>query len=225
MKIIFNDASELQVQSVSVSDGKMVVKTILTSLDQLRAKFGDTFAVKKMDVWEQGKKIAEYEDYTKLYRLEEYPGGIRAVIMYQELQTPEAQKEILNASILVAQIQAQSLTDEQALSVQNIYPVWDGNGVAYTADYKVVYNGTLYKVLQDHTSQDDWTPDAAPSLFAKVLIPDASVIPEWEQPDSTNPYMAGDKVTHNGKTWESLVDNNVWEPGTSGTESLWNEVR
>ena len=66
MKIIFNDASELQVQSVSVSDGKMVVKTILTSLDQLRAKFGDTFAVKKMDVWERGKKIAEYDDYTKL---------------------------------------------------------------------------------------------------------------------------------------------------------------
>lgn len=224
MKIIFNDASELQVQSVSVSDGKMVVKTILTSLDQLRAKFGDTFAVKKMDVWEQGKKIAEYEDYTKLYRLEEYPGGIRAVIMYHEAQTPEAQKEILNAAILVAQMQAQSLTDEQALSVHNIYPVWDGNGVAYTSDYKVMYDGTLYKCLQAHTSQDDWTPDAAPSLFAKVLIPDASVIPEWEQPDSTNPYMAGDKVKHNGKTWESLVDNNVWEPGTSGTESLWKEI-
>lgn len=224
MKIIFNDASELQVQSVSVSDGKMVVKTIIASLDQLRAKFGDTFVTKKMDVWEQGKKIAEYDDYTKLYRLEEYPGGIRAVIMYQEAQTPEAQKEILNAAILVAQMQAQSMTDEQALSVQNIYPVWDGNGVAYTTDYKVVHNGTLYKCLQAHTSQDDWTPDAAPSLFAKVLIPDASVIPEWEQPESTNPYMAGDKVTHNGKAWESLVDNNVWEPGITGTESLWNEV-
>lgn len=224
MKIIFNDASELQVQSVSVSDGKMVVKTILTSLDQLRAKFGDTFAVKKMDVWEQGKKIAEYDDYTKLYRLEEYPGGIRAVIMYQEAQTPEAQKDVLNAAILVAQMQAQSLTDEQALSVQSIYPVWDGNGVVYTADYKVMYNGTLYKCLQAHTSQDDWTPDVSPSLFAKVLIPDANVIPEWEQPDSTNPYMTGDKVKHNGKTWESLVNNNVWEPGTSGTESLWNEV-
>lgn len=224
MKIIFNDASELQVQSVSVSDGKMVVKTILTSLDQLRAKFGDTFVTKKMDVWEQGKKIAEYDDYTKLYRLEEYPGGIRAVIMYQELQTPEAQKEILNASILVAQIQAQSLTDEQALSVQNIYPVWDGNGVAYNADYKVVYNGTLYKCLQSHTSQTDWAQNTAASLWARVLITDPDVVLEWGQPDNTNPYMAGDKVTYNGKTWESLVDNNVWEPGTSGTESLWKEI-
>ena len=45
---------------------------------------------------------------------------------------------------------------------------------------------------------------------------DPEVIPEWEQPDSTNPYMMGDKVTHNEKTWESTVDNNVWEPGVYG---------
>ena len=64
----------------------------------------------------------------------------------------------------------------------------------------------------------------SPSLFARVLIEDPTVIPEWIQPDSTNPYMRGDKVTHNNKTWESLVDNNVWEPGTVGTEALWQEV-
>lgn len=63
-------------------------------------------------------------------------------------------------------------------------------------------------------------PTDAPSLFAKVLIPDENVVPAWEQPDSTNPYMVGDKVTHNGGTWVSVVDNNVWEPGTYG----WNEV-
>ena len=49
------------------------------------------------------------------------------------------------------------------------------------------------------------------SLFAKVLIPDKNVIPEWEQPESTNPYSKGDKVTHNGKTWRSTIDGNVWE--------------
>lgn len=113
----------------------------------------------------------------------------------------------------------QSLPDETALNVVNLYPVWK-SGIAYTTGYCIQYNKTLYKVLQDHTSQDDWTPDTAPSLFAKVLIPDANVIPEWEQPDSTNPYMTDDKVTHNGKTWESLVDNNVWEPGVYG----WSEV-
>lgn len=106
-------------------------------------------------------------------------------------------------------------TDEQALAVPALYPAWH-SGVNYVAGIRVLYNGTLYKVLTAHTSQDDWTPDAAPSLFTKVLIPDETVIPEWQQPDSTNPYMKDDKVTHNGKTWVSDIDNNVWEPGVYG---------
>ena len=110
-------------------------------------------------------------------------------------------------------------TDEQALAVTALYPAWR-SGVNYAAGIRVLYNGALYKVLTAHTSQDDWTPDAAPSLYAKVLIPDETVIPEWEQPDSTNPYSAGDKVTHNGKTWVSDIDNNVWEPGVYG----WTEL-
>ena len=111
----------------------------------------------------------------------------------------------------------ESATDEQALSVPVLYPAWQ-SGVDYVTGQRVLHGGVLYKALQDHTSQDDWTPDAAPSLFAKVLIPDAETIPEWEQPDSTNPYRKGDKVTHNGKTWISGIDNNVWEPGVYGWE-------
>lgn len=110
-------------------------------------------------------------------------------------------------------------TDEQALAVLALYPVWR-SGVYYEVGIRVLYNGILYKVLTAHTSQDDWAPDAAPSLFAKVLIPDETIIPEWQQPDSTNPYSAGDKVTHNGKTWVSDIDNNVWEPGVYG----WTEL-
>ena len=113
----------------------------------------------------------------------------------------------------------ESATDEQALSVPVLYPAWRP-GVNYVTGQRVLHVGVLYKALQDHTSQDDWTPDAAPSLFAKVLIPDAETIPEWEQPDSTNPYSKGDKVTHNGKTWISDIDNNVWEPGVYG----WKET-
>lgn len=113
----------------------------------------------------------------------------------------------------------ESATDEQALSVPVLYPTWR-SGVDYVTGQRVLHGGVLYKVLQDHTSQDDWTPDAAVSLFAKVLIPDETVIPEWVQPDSTNPYSKGDKVTHNGKTWVSDVDNNVWEPGVYG----WTEA-
>lgn len=111
----------------------------------------------------------------------------------------------------------ESATDEQALSVPVLYPEWR-SGVDYVTGQRVLHGGVLYKVLQDHTSQDDWTPDAAPSLFARVLIPDATAIPEWEQPDSTNPYMSGDKVSHNGSAWVSTIDNNVWEPGVYGWE-------
>ena len=110
-------------------------------------------------------------------------------------------------------------TDEQALAVPALYPAWR-SGIYYTVGIRVLYNGILYKVLTAHTSQDDWTPDAAPSLFAKVLISDETIIPEWQQPDSTNPYNTGDKVTHNGKTWVSDIDNNVWEPGVYG----WTEL-
>lgn len=113
----------------------------------------------------------------------------------------------------------ESATDEQALSVPALYPAWR-SGVAYRSGQRVIFYGVLYKVLQDHTSQDDWTPDAAPSLFARVLIPDVETIPEWVQPDSTNTYSKGDRVTHNGKTWVSDIDINSWEPGVYG----WSEV-
>ena len=112
------------------------------------------------------------------------------------------------------------LEDVDALEAKELYPMWSGDGVEYKVDERVRYDNVLYKVLIAHTSQSGWTPAASPSLFAKVLIPDPHAIPEWEQPTSTNPYMRGDKVTHNGKTWESTIDNNVWEPGVYG----WIEI-
>ena len=130
----------------------------------------------------------------------------------------------LRALIEKAMTVTTSLTEEEAIAATCMYPHWSGDSIAYVKGQRVQYDGTLYTVLQAHTSQAGWKPTAAPSLFAKVLIPDPSVVPEWEQPDSTNPYMKGDKVKHNGKTWVSLVDNNVWEPGVTGTAALWQEV-
>ena len=119
-----------------------------------------------------------------------------------------------------AMTDAQSLTDAEAVTATCLHPKWSGDSVQYTAGQRVQDDGVLYTVLQNHTSQAGWKPTAAPSLFAKVLIPDPTVIPEWEQPESTNPYAKGDKVTHNGKTWVSDIDGNVWEPGVYG----WTEV-
>lgn len=77
----------------------------------------------------------------------------------------------------------------------------------------------LYKCVQAHRSQADWTPDVAVSLWTLAGNP-TEEYPEWSQPiGAHDAYMTGDKVTHNDKHWISTVDNNVWEPGVYG----WNE--
>lgn len=121
------------------------------------------------------------------------------------------------------EMQADMASDEKILEVSIFVEHWKA-GTSYLSGKRLNYNGVIYKVLQSHTSQADWTPDVTSSLYARVLIPDESVIPEWEQPESTNGYMIGDKVTHDGVTYESLVDNNVWEPGATGTEGLWKTI-
>lgn len=108
----------------------------------------------------------------------------------------------------------ESLEDEDALEAIELHPMWTTD-TEYTVGVKVRHNGVLYKCLQAHTSQSSWTPDAAASLWARVLIPDEDEIPVWEQPDSTNPYMTGDKVhypTIEDPVYMSLIDNNIWSP-------------
>lgn len=117
------------------------------------------------------------------------------------------------------EVSSVSLDDATAAGVPELFPSWK-EGKEMTAGERVQYGDVLYRVLITHTAQANWTPDVSPSLFAVVLIPDPGDIPEWVQPGSTNPYMKGDKVTHNGKTWESEIDGNVWEPGVYG----WIEI-
>lgn len=114
---------------------------------------------------------------------------------------------------------ASHLPDNEALDCVQLFPRWDSTAT-YSVGDRVRQDDVLYTCLISHTAQNDWAPSCSPSLWAKVLIPDPTVIPEWEQPESTNPYMKGDRVTHGGKTWESTIDNNVWEPGVYG----WAEV-
>ena len=107
------------------------------------------------------------------------------------------------------------LTDDQALSVPNAYPIWEP-GMQYQIGQRVRSGGVLYKVLQAHVSQEGWEPSVSASLFA-ALSPEQDddggvVVPEWQQPGSTNPYMRGDKVVFEGSVYESLIDNNIWSP-------------
>ena len=108
-----------------------------------------------------------------------------------------------------------SLTDEDALQAIELYPAW-ATGTAYTVDERIRYNSTLYRCVQAHTSQDDWTPDITPALWTVVSLDE---FPEWVQPTGAqDAYQRGDKVSHNGKHWISTADNNVWEPGVYGWE-------
>lgn len=129
------------------------------------------------------------------------------------------EKRNVKALIEAIKILRTAAPDDKAILAVAAYPNWMA-GTAYTTEDRVMFEGVLYRVLMNHTSQEEWTPNAAPSLFAKVLIPDVNEIYAWEQPDSTNPYMTGDKVSHNGKIWVSNCDNNTWEPGVYG----WDEV-
>ena len=115
---------------------------------------------------------------------------------------------------------APTLTDEQASTVMDIYPEWRATA-SYSVGDRVRYSDGFYKCLQAHDAQTGWNPSSSASLWAPII--DASVLPIgeyplWQQPDSVNPYMTGDIVTHNSLLWRSIVDNNVWAPGIYGWE-------
>ena len=110
-----------------------------------------------------------------------------------------------------------SLSDETALTGVELFPPWS-IGKAYATGDRVQHEGTLYKCVQGHTSQADWTPPATPALWTAVSLDE---YPAWVQPTGAHDaYGKGDKVTHSGKRWTSDVDNNTWEPGVYG----WTEV-
>lgn len=115
-----------------------------------------------------------------------------------------------------------SISDDVALTIPEIFPLWSANSVKYKNGDRVSYENVLYKVLQDHISQESWKPDVSPSLFAKVLTSADNTPKPWVQPDSTSAYKKGDRVTYNGKIYESLIDNNVWSP--EGYPAGWKEI-
>ena len=89
MKITFNDASEMTIQSATIrTDGSLLIKTISATEDELRNTFQDEFRTKKITVTERETTVAEYEDYTNLNALVKYTGGILGAVMYREKESP-----------------------------------------------------------------------------------------------------------------------------------------
>ncbi len=157
------------------------------------------------------------------------PAGYEAVDSWTDTGTELRQMWALvpeegtaaEAAVELAKMQAESLDDADAVKVPALYDEWSGDGVEYKAGDRARFQGSLVKCLQDHTSQPDWAPNAAPSLWA-VILPgqDGSgvAVGIWQQPGPENAYQKGDQVIHNGHRWESDFDGeNVWEPGQVGS--------
>ena len=159
--------------------------------------------------------------YASLDDFEEVKDDVTDIKLVAKLKQIEAKEESLNK---IGKIVANQVTDDiVALSIQEFYDIWEV-GISYPVGRYITHNDILYKVLTEHTSQAQWTPDVSPSLFAKVLIdPSGETIPEWVQPDSTNAYMTGDKVKFEGLVYESLIDNNIWSPSAYPTG--WQEIK
>jgi len=156
--------------------------------------------------------IQEALEYFNLY--------VEKGVIYSRTEAEEIYEELgVNTTSEVEELRtslnavAATLSDEAAAEYPILFKEWK-SGVNYAVNDRLRYRQGLYKVLTAHTSQDSWTPDAAPSLFAILLNPDPTIIYDWIQPDSTNGYATGARVRHNGEIWTSTADNNVWEPGT-----------
>ena len=114
------------------------------------------------------------------------------------------------------------MTDEEAFAHKAALLPWRA-GCEYSEGDRFTHMGEYYKVLQAHTSQAEWLPTDAPSLYVEISDPSIEW-PDWKQPTGAhNAYANGAKVTHDGRKWVSTVDANVWEPGAAGTEGIWIE--
>ena len=105
-----------------------------------------------------------------------------------------------------------TLTDEQALAVKELYPLWAVD-TAYTVDYVVRHNSKLYRCLQSHTSQDNWTPDATPALWVEVAAPNEyREIKDGMLP--TEAFALGEIGWYQSKDnlWKSLIPANTYTP-------------
>lgn len=127
-----------------------------------------------------------------------------------------------DAAITLAMMQAEALSDDEALKVPALYPEWSGNSVVYPVGTRVLYNGTLYRALETRTSTPTESPIDSPQNWVKVL-PSSSgeTAPEWENGHS---YNQGDRVTRRGNIYESTIDDNIYEPGVFGSESCWTQI-
>lgn len=115
------------------------------------------------------------------------------------------------------ELASSTMTDENALTAVELFPMWK-TATAYDVGVRVQYSGKLYRCVQPHTSQTDWTPDATSALWVEVSIDE---YPEWKQPTGAHDaYNIGDKCSYKGKHYICDINNNVYAPDVYG----WHEA-
>ena len=156
----------------------------------------------------QGYKLVQQDDGLHLvFDQDKYD---QSIIDQKKKESTDEAVKLVNELILNNVLT--SATDAQAYSMRYVYPVWSSDSVEYKKDERLTYNDKFYKVLQNHTSQESWTPDAASSLFVEISDPNVEY-PEFKQPTgSHDTYQKNDKVTYKGKKYISLINNNAWSP-------------
>lgn len=171
MKLIFNDATEIIVQQVESHGDYLRILTVGNTPEQLKVLFTDSSQTARMIVQERGQTVATYDGYTAFYRTEIYTGKIYGVVMYKQETLPETQSQMIQAAMLVAQMQAQTFDDERAQAVKILYPQWrDAIGQTVGKGYKFVYEDVLYKTIQDSLLiQEQYIPgEGTESLYAVI---------------------------------------------------------
>lgn len=135
----------------------------------------------------------------------------------EALNARQSSVEVATSIAFVTLAENGNIDEMTAIEHTELFLPW-AVGVAYPVGVLRQYNDILYRCVQAHTSQEDWAPDVAFSLWVKVGDP-ADEYPNWSQPiGSHDTYMFGDKVSYNGQHWISVTDNNVWQPGVYGWE-------
>lgn len=121
-------------------------------------------------------------------------------------------RNLINANLQATRklIRVDELSPEELEGMIDLYESYK-IGKSYQSDDIFQYEGKLYKVIQEHTSQENWIPSELPALYLNMMP--EGVIPEWVQPTGAHDaYNKGDKVIYEGNVYESLIDGNSWSP-------------
>ena len=155
-----------------------------------------------------GYKVITGDDYNQhlVFDEEKYNNYIKEENRKEQIESATEELKVLAKEQLLP-----VLSDEQAYTLRVLFPAFEIDK-SYVVGERVIYEDKFYKVIMAHTSQADWTPDVAVSLF--VEIPNPSVeYPEFKKPiNAETAYMTGDKITFEGNKYISIMDNNVYSP-------------